>query len=117
MKKTIKKSQLEAVIRKLVMEALDPMDTVMKDSDELDHSNEYDNMRINQENDSAWQELDAINRKYSNNAYRTHPALSPDYNRNIENGHEEAEAYINMFESKTYNMVKRMVNETLKRKS
>lgn len=99
---------VESRVRRFLKEELDPMDTVMRDSDELDHNNPYDDMRISQEMDKDWKELDRLNHR--GEAYKN-PILHPKYSHNVEDGREEAEAYVDMFESKVRRMVKQTLNE------
>ncbi len=97
---------LESIIRKMVVESLS------KDSDELERTNPEDNGRINQEMDSDWSELEKVNKMYANSATKN-PVLAPGYNHNVEDGREEAEAFTSMYESKLYNSIRRMVSESL----
>ena len=100
---------IESKVRKFINEEYDPVDTVWKDSDELDHNNPYDNARIGQEMDADWDELDRINNRFNSSK---NPVLASKYNHNVEDGREEAEAYANsLFEAKIQRMVREALNE------
>lgn len=99
---------IENSVRKIINEEYDPVDTAWKDSDELDHSNPYDNIRINQEMDADWKELDRINNRFNG---EKNPILAGHYNRNVGDGREQAEAYTSIFESKIKRMVREALNE------
>lgn len=100
---------IENSVRKIINEEYNPIDTVMRDSDELDHDNPYDDTRIKQEMGSDWDELDSINKRFNSSK---NPVLANKYNHNVEDGREEAEAYANgLFEAKIKKMVREALNE------
>lgn len=102
---------VENSVRKVLKENIDAMDTVWKDSDELDHEIPYDDMRIAQEMDADWDASDNTNKKFKSTK---NPVLSPHYNHNVEDGREEAEAYAEgIFEAKIQKMVRKCINEAL----
>lgn len=113
--KNVNRKQLHNIVensvRKVLKENADAMDTVWKDSDELEHENPYDDMRISQEMNVDWDTSDKTKKNFNSTK---NPVLSPHYNHNVEDGREEAEAYAEgLFEAKIQKMVRKYINEAL----
>lgn len=64
--------------------------------------------------DSDWADLEKMNKKYSN--VKDYPRLTRDFNHNVDDGRENAEAYASgLYEKKLERAIMKKINETLMR--